>query len=120
MRDFKFYKELAKENYFVFPKYRWYVDLPEWGGSKEDLEMIEGADTMLDIISQGENNVILTISLEFFNSCDVLEKIEDTPSIGGALYIMKYYNGVEYNLQLWLCDVTKFVFGYLPEKIYIK
>jgi hypothetical protein len=50
----------------------------------------------------------------------VLEKLEECDSIkGGAYYLMKEYNGIEYNLKLWLCDVTLFVFNEFPEKIYI-
>jgi hypothetical protein len=109
-RIFIFYKE---------PSNRWFVDLPEWEGSKDELEMVMGADTMLDIISEGYNKVSLVLSLEPFEECDILEKVEDTPGIGGALYIMKSYKGSEYNLKLWLCEVTRFVFGNLPENIYI-
>ncbi len=111
MRIFTFNKEQLN---------RWFVDLPEWTGSKSELEMIMGADDMLNIISQGESKVFLNISLEPFDGCDILEKIEDTPGIGGAYYMMKSYKGIEYNLKLWLCEVTRFVFGNLPEKIYIK
>lgn len=111
MREFLFYKESSS---------RWYVDLPEWTESKDELEMIMGADTMLNIIAQGKDKVFLNISLEPFDDCDILEKIEDTPGVGGALYLMKSYKGFEYNLRLWLCEVTRFVFGYLPERIYIK
>ena len=111
MRIFTFNKDQSN---------RWFVDLPEWTGSKAELEMIMGADNMLNIISQGENKVYLNLSPEPFDESDSLEKIEDTPGIGGAYYMMKSYKGTEYNLKLWLCEVTRFVFGNLPEKIYIK
>ena len=111
MKSFKFYKEYNN---------RWYVDLPEWTGSKDELEMIMGADDMLNIISQGEDTILLTISLEPFEESNTLEKIEDTPGIGGAFYLMKSYKGLEYNLKLWLCEVTRFVFGIIPENLYIK
>ena len=45
MRNYKFYKEETG---------RWYVDLPEWEGEKAELEMVLGADTFLEILSQGE------------------------------------------------------------------
>jgi hypothetical protein len=112
MKSYKFYKESN----------RWFIYLPEWKGNKEDLEMVEGADTMLDIISQGESPITLFLSIQ--NDCyaypTVLEKLEECDSIkGGAYYLMKEYNGIEYNLKLWLCDVTLFVFNEFPEKIYI-
>jgi hypothetical protein len=39
---------------------RWYIDLPEWKGSIADLEMIEGADTMLDKLSNTPISAIWT------------------------------------------------------------
>ena len=41
MREFKFYKD---------PEHRWYVDLPEWEGEKDNLEMVLGADSFLEIL----------------------------------------------------------------------
>jgi uncharacterized protein DUF6717 len=119
MKKFKFIKENTG---------KWYIDLPEWPGEKWELEMVCGADTMLDIISQGEDFVYLTLSLEPFNvsgtdeiyqCASSLTKINDTPDIGGALYLLKIYKTIEYNIEVWLCHVTEFVFGSMPETIYI-
>ncbi len=55
MRRFRFYKDELN---------RWYVDLPEWEGDQAELEMVCGADTMLDILAQGDGEVRLTLSLE--------------------------------------------------------
>ena len=119
-RSYKFYKEDWTN--------KWFVDLPEWEGPKSELEMVCGADTMLDIIAQGNDVVHLRISDKPFTLTDTepietnaytLTKIEDTPDIGGAKYLMKEWYGFEYNLEMWLCHVTEFVFGYLPETIYI-
>ena len=30
---------------------RWFVILPEWDGDQDDLEMVEGADKMLDSLT---------------------------------------------------------------------
>jgi hypothetical protein len=51
-------------SFYTFNKYqeRWYVDLPEWDGPQDDLEMVMGADTLLDIISQGSDSVRIQIS----------------------------------------------------------
>jgi hypothetical protein len=62
-RRFKFEKELDG----------WYVDLPEWEGSKADLQMVMGADTFLDILCQGEWIVWLTLSDEPIEGFDKLE-----------------------------------------------
>ncbi len=111
MRSFRFYKE--SDN-------RWYVDLPEWTGSKEELELVAGADTMLEYMAQGENEVRLILSEEKFDNADTLDFIRLATEIeNGAFYKMEKYRGIELNLELWLCDVTKFVFGDFPKTIFI-
>jgi hypothetical protein len=104
------------------PEHRWFVDLPDWKGSKDDLEMVSGADTMLDIISQGSGEIFLGLSNSptLFPQC-TLELLEECfPPTFGANYLAKEINGVDYNLRVWLCDVTKFVFsGVFPKKIFI-
>lgn len=107
MKIFKFYKE--SDN-------RWFVDLPEWEGEKDELEMVMGADTMLDILAQDENIVFLTMSKEPFDSYEYLltskEEIYE-----GCMYELSSTN---FNFEVWLCAVTKFVFGEFPNKIYLK
>lgn len=110
-------------NYLTFYKTqdnKWFVDLPEWEGAIEELQMVCGADTLLDIISQGEDSVRLFLSLEPQEGCDILDKLYDTPDVGGSYYILLTYKGIEYDLEMWLCGVTEFVFGFMPDKIYFK
>ena len=108
--NLKFYKE--SDN-------KWYVDLPKWEGPKAALEMVMGADTMLDILSQGEGEVTLYMVTEPQAGYETLIYLHETPELGeGAYYHMKSYMGLEFNLDIWLCDVTKFVFGEFPKIIY--
>lgn len=110
MQKLKFYKE--KTN-------KWYVDLPDWNGTQEELEMVGGADTMLDIIAQGNDKVILMCSTDVFDNSDALElKSVDKDVAGGAFYFLKKYKGIDFNMDVWLCSVCKFVFGDFPDKIY--
>ena len=110
IREFKFYKDEGG----------WFVDLPEWEGTKADLAMVSGADTMLDIISQGENDIKVLLSTEEFDGSNRLEFLRESPEVGeGSWYLMKSYKGIEYNLELWLCNVTIFVFGNFPKYIYV-
>lgn len=112
MRDYKFYR--TSEN-------RWYIDLPEWEGPIDALEMVAGADSLLDVLAENENEVKLTLSLEPFEGCETLEKINDTPEYGGANYLLKKYKEIEFEFfPIWLCSVTEFVFGSLPKLIYFK
>ena len=61
-----------KQYRFVRESGGWYIDLPEYleqGGSKGDLAMVAGADTMLDIIAGTGDEVILQISTQPFRGC---------------------------------------------------
>ncbi len=99
---------------------RWYVDLPDWNGSKADLEMVYGADTMLDYFAEGENSVWLYVSDEYFENSDYLAFDRMATEIeNGAFYVMKKCRGIELNLDVYLCDVTLFVLGKFPSKIYL-
>jgi len=107
-KDLRFYKDYDN---------RWYVDLPDWKGSKAELEMVAGADTMLEMIAEGHDAVQAHFDINPYEGGDELVCKEIHPE-GGATYILKTYRGVELNLQMWLCDVTTFVFGYFPKIIY--
>jgi len=93
---------------------RWYIDLPEWEGPQEDLEMVMGADTMLDIIAQGEDDVVISISDTYVPHKMRLEFIREESD--GGMYQL---HSTLHSFEVWLCHVTKFVFGNLPETLYI-
>jgi hypothetical protein len=105
IRTFKFYKEDNK----------WYVDLPEWRGDKSDLEMVLGADLLLEIISGDYDDCSVTFGDEPFDGCHTLthDLTQDIPG---------YYNNDAWHgpSTIWLCPVTIFVFGEYPDKIYYK
>jgi len=125
-RDFLFYISAMTTavNTYKFVKEdtgRWYIDLPDWQGVKADLEMVEGADTMLDHVGEGSKIVELILAEEPFGGSSELQLIEDYKDhVGGGIYLLKEYEGQIVNQQMWLCDVTKFVFGKLPPFIYFK
>ncbi|MDO3643121.1 DUF6717 family protein [Mucilaginibacter sp. L3T2-6] len=101
---------------------KWYIDLPDWTGQKADLEMVGGADTMLDHVGSGAPEAELILSEFPFANADVLELIHDysrQPG-GGGIYFLGNYNGEILNQEIWLCEVTEFVFGKLPPQIYLK
>jgi hypothetical protein len=107
-----FYKEESGE---------WYVDLPDYPGPKEDLQMVYGADTMLDMISEGEDWVSIEIASHavFNDEFYMLRALTIPPQfdIGGKWYSLDY-RGKMY--VVWLCDVTTHVFGDFPEIIQFK
>jgi hypothetical protein len=102
----------------------WYIDLPEYikkGGSKADLQMVEGADTMLDIMADGDTTVSVQLDTKPFNEADELELVElCDPAIGGGIYLMHTHKGEAVEHRMWLCGVALFVFGFMPEKIFVK
>ena len=102
----------------------WFIDLPEYlaqGGSKGDLAMVDGADTMLDIMAKGSDSVTLQIDTNPFLGADLVELLEVCdPFIGGGDYLMRQFEGESVNQRLWLCAVVNFVFGDIPPAIYVK
>jgi hypothetical protein len=114
MKVFRFLKEDDK----------WFIDLPQFiesGGNKADLQMVEGADTMLDLMAEKKNEVSLRLSQDEFKGADKLDlKERCDPSVGGGYYIMDVYEGRKLDLLMWLCGVTEWVFGELPERIFVK
>lgn len=111
IKTYRFYKENGTT---------WYADIPEWTGSKEELMMVAGADTMLDVLSNRGIEIDLDISKKNFPGAMSLELLRVGQNEGGGYYRMMR-NGHEIMPELWLCDVTKFVFnGPMPEVIYIR
>lgn len=113
-----------KQHRFVREGEEWYIDLPEYleqGGNKGDLQMVSGADTMLDIIAEEKNEVVLQIDTKPFEGADELFLTElCDPILGGGYYHMKQFVSKNVDKDLWLCDVTRFVFGDIPERIYVR
>lgn len=97
---------------------RWYIDIPQWyesGGDEEALEMVAGADTWLDFLSEEKNEIFLKISNK--------EKLKNILSLidedeFGATYITYNPNDKANPHQLWLCPVTKWLFNEYPNIIY--
>ena len=115
MKSFQFIKENGG----------WFIDLPEFLaqglGTKEDLAMVAGADTMLDVIADGKEKVALCLSREAFRGSDRLELLElCEPAVGGGYYFLKSFEGREMNQRMWLCKVTAYVFNGMPPVIYVR
>lgn len=99
---------------FVKLTNKWFADIVNWSGSVMDLEMVCGADKLLDEISKGHRHVSLIVSPD---EIDTEEKyvynLIKVDNDGGT------YRNIEGN-QIWICNVTVTVFGEFPEKIWIK
>jgi hypothetical protein len=110
---FRFYRDANNE---------WFIDIPEWTGSKAELEMVQGADSMLDIVSENTNECFLKISDQSFDGAEVLilEHARIQNHGGGGDYILENYQSETINQKMWLCEVTRHVFNGLPKHIYFK
>ena len=100
----------------------WYVILPEYPGPKADLQMVCGADTMLDLLAQEENKICIEFSREpiWANNTGTLELHSMTVD-GGAYYTGRFtIINQPFALHIWLCDVTIFIFNHFPKKLYLK
>lgn len=110
---------LLKELNFVKLSNRWFVDIL-WDGDISDLQMVSGADTLLDVISDGKQIVKTLVGIEDFEPNGKqkfhLKKIEEDGFDTGCYYRVNQY---EYKGELWLCNVTKHIFGEFPENMYI-
>jgi hypothetical protein len=95
----------------------WYADVNGWPGPKNMLLMVDGADVFLDHLSSKGEEITLDLSLDPKAGYEVLNYIHPHPAGDGAYYIADM-NGREH--KLWLCGVTEFVFGYMPEEVWFK
>ena len=102
----------------------WYVQLPDYPGGVDELEMVCGADSLcheldtdndgiveIDVFNEEGGNVMnADIVLDFMFSTT-----GETGEQDGA-----YYNVYGANIQqIWLCNVVKHVFKRFPAIIYI-
>ncbi len=94
----------------------WYIDLPNWTGTKGELQMVAGADTLLDHLSNNGTTVNVALSTEKVineSGFQTLKRIVKTPP-NGCIYHLGF-------TPVWLCNVTKFVFeGIFPNQIHFK
>lgn len=93
----KIYTMPLQTHRFIKEDSGWYIDLPAYlqqGGSKGDLQMIDGADTMLDIAAAGNLSVTLQMDTTPFDDADKLELTEVCdPLVAGAYYLLRNWEG---------------------------
>ena len=115
--------KLEKVNRMRFYKedHMWFVDLPQWKGAKWNLLMVQGADTLLDNLNQGTDDVVVDFALKREYLVDDTEIIH-LKGTKDRLPEGRYYDYELRNVEwrLWLCDVSAFVFEYHPDNIYFK
>ena len=110
---------------------KWYADVPNH--TLDENEMVMGADTVLDLIADNKNEVILTLSDEDNKHSMLTMTIKEHDSegayytISGFLYnkFLDLFNldssSVSFDItnEVWVCNVTHDVFGNHPNNIYV-
>ncbi len=99
---------------------RWFVDFPNWPLSYDNLEMVAGADDLLDILNDGSEHVKLIVSTKEMERCIVLNKEKSALTKGAFYTIETRLRDWNPKKKLWLCPVTLTVLGCYPQKLYFK
>ena len=105
---------------------KWYVDFPNWPLSHDNLEMVAGADDLLDILNNGTNHVSLEVYTNRPKEYDIeLKKVHSALTKGAFYTVETSLKGWENpnsirRKQLWLCPVTLTVLGQYPQQIFFK
>lgn len=97
---------------------KWYVVFPEYDGPQEDLEMVEGADKILDTLTEDGMYVTLEVHLKEPTSNDYFTLEQEAHDEDGTFYNVKECD--RFNGMVWLCNVAHEFFGDHPERIFCK
>ena len=95
---------------------KWFVVLPEYDCDQEDLEMVDGADTLLDFLTTDGLYVIIDMSLEERPGYSVMRLVAH--DVIGGTYQVENLEG--FSQDVWLCNVVHFLFGEHPEEIFFQ
>jgi hypothetical protein len=84
-------------------------------------ELPEGARAVLNSLAGNKKTIRLKMDTAYFEGADHLTLLElcHGPR-GGAYYQMHTCNGRSLNRKMWVCDLALFVFGDMPESIYLR
>ena len=103
---------------FVKLANRWYAHIPDFPESIDELQMVDGADTLCELLDNDEDGIVKTIisineepqNGEYYT----LEFINSTGDYGA-----NYHVSGKIDMDIWLCNVTKYIFNNFPVKIYL-
>lgn len=104
------------------PDQRWYIDMP-WSGSRDNLEMVAGADDLLTFLdTEGRHEVTVHV-VPSETPRKVAGHTElrqlDKSLTGGSHYDTTDFEGFRLS-RIWVCPVTLCVLGNYPKYLYIK
>jgi len=111
---------------FYKEKGMWYANVPEH--TKEENEMVCGADIFLDFLSIGKKHVTLEVADDIYPKPSYLLQRIHHDDVGATYQILSHHHdapGLAYcppeadGQKLWLCNVVHTVLGEHPEYISI-
>ena len=94
---------------FVKLANRWYAQIPDFPESIDELQMVDGADTLCELLDNDEDGIVkttLSLSEPKDKNYYKLEFIQSTGDIGAD-----YHVSGNIEMDIWLCNVTKYVFS---------
>jgi hypothetical protein len=97
---------------------KWYLKHDEWKGDKADLQMVAGADFLLEAIKHRPNEVCISVLTEKTYSPILMDSLRLTHAM--ALDAQGNYIVPLVEWKFWLCPVAKWVFGYMPTDLYFR
>lgn len=108
---------------------KWYVVFPGWPLDRSHLEMVAGADDMLDMLDKEHKCLIKVIAIptrsKEIRKGNVQLTCIKSSLTGGAFYTVQGLkrwgnpNAIR-EKELWLCPVTLCVLGHYPNYIYVE
>ncbi len=97
----------------------WYINLKFWPGPKSALQMVQGADRLLDKLSKQSHYVKLEVYETPQSDAIKATLILPNKLSNGGNY--KIEGPKDYPKKMWLCNVTRYVYlGRMPKELYIK
>lgn len=99
---------------FVKLSERWFVDIP-WEGDVSNLQMVAGADLLLDSLCNGNARISIEVSTDPIKDYIHLNRVSEDEF--GATYRV---NTPNFSGEIWLCLVTLAVFPNYPKDLYMK
>jgi hypothetical protein len=112
-------------NTFSFTKENgtWYINLQHDLKifNKSDFVVLEGSTPLLDFLSNEKKKLTLAIDIIPFDKAFKLSltQMSESPS-GGGYYELSDHRGRVLHEEIWLCDIPLFVFGDMPEHIFLR
>lgn len=116
---------MEKKLVFVKLARRWFVHLPNYPGLPDDLEMVMGADSFCQQLDK-HNTGLLTVyvstepKVSQFTTQEYVFEFDAYSEWGGEIDGATYRLKSDPDFEIWLCNVTKHVFGEFPKTIYIR